>query len=261
MDVGATFISNLEPSQTVQPRVGALDDPTMTAQLLLRLDAFTGDSRRDATPAQGGLVLLRLVSLIRVQFVGTFARPSSGTSNRVDGVKGRPKHRGLVDIGRGQQDRQRNALAVDHKMALRALFAAIRWILPGFFAPPGEGTVEASMAARLQSMRSAWPSRSNRTWWRRSQTPAFCQSRRRRQQVMPLPQPNSLGSISHGMPLRRTKRIPVKAARSDTRGRPPFGFGLSGGNKGAMRSHSLSSRYVRIMRPRITQAHGFVRRS
>jgi hypothetical protein len=74
-------------------------------------------------------------------------------------------------------------------MALRALFAAIRWILPGFFAPPGEGTVAASMEARFQSIRSAWPSRSNRTWWRRFQTPAFCQSRRRRQQVMPLPQP------------------------------------------------------------------------
>jgi hypothetical protein len=139
-------------------------------------------------------------------------------------------------------------------MALRALFAAIRWIRPGFFAPPGEGTVEASMEARLQSMRSAWPSRSSKTLWRRSQTPAFCQSRRRRQQVMPLPQPSSLGSISQGMPLRRTKRMPAKAARSDTRGRPPFGLGSSGGNNGATCCHSVSSTSALIWRQRITQA-------
>ena len=37
-------------------------------------------------------------------------------------------------------------------------------------------------------------------WCRRSQTPASCQSRSRRQQVMPVPQPISWGSISQGMP-------------------------------------------------------------
>ena len=253
MDIGATFIANLKPPEAVQPRVRTLDHPTMTTELLLRLHAFAGNSRNDATPAQGRLVLLRLVALIRVQFVGTFPRPSPRAFNRIDGVNCRLKLRRLVDVGSCQHDCERDALAVDHKMALRALFAAICWILPGFFAPPGEGTVEASIAARLQSMRSAWPSRSKRTWWRRSQTPACCHSRRRRQQVMPLPQPSSLGSISQGMPLRRTKRMPVKAARLDTRGRPPFGFGFSGGNSGAMRVHSLSSRDARIMRSRITQ--------
>ena len=34
--------------------------------------------------------------------------------------------------------------------------------------------------------------------------------------------------------------IPVSAARSDTRGRPPFGFGGSGGISGAIRAHNAS---------------------
>ena len=138
----------------------------MPAESLLGLNALAGNPRRDATLAQEGPILLRVISLIRMQLVGTLARPSSGkTLDRIDGVKSGPEHRGVVDVSGSQYDRERDALAVDHKMALRALFAAIRWIRPGFFAPPGEGTVEASMEARLQSMRSAWPSRSSRPWW------------------------------------------------------------------------------------------------
>jgi hypothetical protein len=52
------------------------------------------------------------------------------------------------------------------------------------------------------------------------QTPRCCQCRSRRQQVTPEPQPISWGSISQGMPLRKTKTIPVKQARSSTGGRP-----------------------------------------
>jgi hypothetical protein len=42
------------------------------------------------------------------------------------------------------------------------------------------------------------------------------------------------------MPLRRTKRIPVKTARSATGGRPPFGLRRRFGSSGAIRAHNLS---------------------
>jgi hypothetical protein len=74
----------------------------------------------------------------------------------------------------------------------------------------------------------------------RSQMPSCCQSRRRRQQVMPDPQPSSCGSICHGIPLRSTNRIPVRRARSETRGRPPFGRGGRAGRSGAMSPHNGS---------------------
>lgn len=59
---------------------------------------------------------------------------------------------------------------------------------------------------------------------------------RRRQQLVPEPQPISAGSTSHGRPDFSTNRMLVSAARSDRRGRPPFGFGRSGGRS---RDHRL----------------------
>jgi len=67
----------------------------------------------------------------------------------------------------------------------------------------------------------------------RSQTASCCQSRRRRQQVIPDPQPSSFGNICHGIPLRSTTRMPVTPARSGTGGRPPFGRGGEGGRSGS----------------------------
>jgi hypothetical protein len=97
-----------------------------------------------------------------------------------------------------------------------------------------------SRHARLQSIRSAAPKRSRSVRCSASQTPASRQSRSRRQQVMPEPQPSSWGSHSQGMPVFSTKMMPVRQARSAIRGRPPFGLGGSGGNKGWMISQSSS---------------------
>jgi hypothetical protein len=47
-------------------------------------------------------------------------------------------------------------VGVDQKMALRALFAAIRWVLARFLAP-GAGTAAESSATRSQSMRFLLP--------------------------------------------------------------------------------------------------------
>jgi hypothetical protein len=99
---------------------------------------------------------------------------------------------------------------------------------------------QLSTTARDQSMRSSRPSQSRSAKWIRSQTPARCQSRRRRQHVIPDPHPSSCGSICQGMPLRRTKTMPVRHARSETRGRPPRGRRGRIGKKGSTRSHNGS---------------------
>ena len=46
-------------------------------------------------------------------------------------------HLRIVHVRGAHQDRERDAVGVDHKMALRALFAAIRWVLARFLTPPG----------------------------------------------------------------------------------------------------------------------------
>jgi hypothetical protein len=188
-----------------------------------------------------------------VQFVGAKSGPTSRTWNGWHTIQQVIQDLGVVNVGSCQQQGQRNALAIDEKMVFRARFAFVRRVGSGFFAPFFAATVAESTAARLQSISPARPSVSKNNWCRRAQTPAACHSLSRRQHVIPLPQPISLGSISHGMPLRSTNKIPVKTDRSDTRGRPPFGFGFSGGNTGATCSHSLSFRRGRILHPRITQ--------
>lgn len=96
---------------------------------------------------------------------------------------------------------------------------------------------------RDQSIRSAWRSLASRTSCSRSQTPAVCQSRRRRQQLMPLPQLVSRGSRSHRRHVCRINSMPVRTARSSSGLRPGYRErrGLGVGSKGSMSAHNSSS--------------------
>ncbi|MGC0327104.1 hypothetical protein RKD23_000094 [Streptomyces sp. SAI-170] len=57
---------------------------------------------------------------------------------------------------------------------------------------------------------------------------------------MPDPKPSSWGRYSHWMPVCRTNRIPHKACRSATRGRPSTYFGGGSGSNGSISDHSSS---------------------
>lgn len=240
MDVITSLVANPEPPEAVDPGEGSFTDPSMATEAFLGLDATSSDPCCDASLAQSHPTASEVVALVRMQLERTLAWSTSGSLDRSDGIYHLLEHHAVVDICRRVPDRERDAVPVDHNMALRARFAAIRWIRAGLGPPPGAGTLAESSDARDQSIWSAVPNRSRRARCRPSQTPASCQSRSRRQHVTPLPHPISWGNISQGMPLLRTKTMPVRAARSGTRGRPPFGFGGSGGNNGSMISHSSS---------------------
>lgn len=75
------------------------------------------------------------------------------------------------------------------------------------------------------------------TWHR---TPARCESRGPRQQVMPDAQRNSRGGIDQGMPDLSTSEMPVTAWRSPTGGRPLFGRAGRLGRSGATGVHRSS---------------------
>ncbi len=139
-----------------------------------------------------------------------------------------------MHVGRREGHDQQDALLIDEQVVLGARLAPIRQVRPGLRAPFLAGMLALSRPARPQSIWSARPRRFNSTWCSRFQ------SRRRRQQVTPLPQPISWGSISHGIPVFNTKMIPASAARSGTRSRPPLGFGGSGDSSGWITSHSSS---------------------
>src|SRR5919204_5380958 len=249
MDVGPALVADREPTVLGQPSQRPLDDPAMPSQALAALDALARNAHLDVAPPQGPATARNVVRLVRVQLVRAFAGPSTGALDGGNAVQQGLKDGGLVLVGLREHHRERDAAAVDHKGALRARLAAIRRMRAGRRAPFFAGMRALSMLARLQSIWSASPKRLRRTCCRRAHTPACCQSRKRRQQVTPLPQPISSGSISHGMPLLSTKMIPVKAARSGTRGRPPLGLGGSGGKSGAIVSHSVSLTNGLLIRP------------
>jgi len=176
-----------------------------------------------------------------MQLLGTL--PRSAPTRTLDGLYGVDElfedHR-VVHVSRGHDHRQRDTPSVRNKVALRALLSFIRRIRCGFWSPLLAGIEAESSEARSQSICSASPRRSRRTRCNLSHTPASCHSFKRRQQVMPDPQPISWGSISQGIALFRTKTMPVRAARLSMRGLPPWGFGGSGGRSASMVSHSSS---------------------
>ena len=141
-----------------------------------------------------------------------------------------------MTVRSGQFDRQGNAVTIANQMALAATLRPICWIWPSQHPPKTARTEQLSTTARNQSI---WPSResqSSNAKWLKSQIPFCCQSRSRRQQVIPKPQASAFGSIRQGIPLRSRKIMPARQVRSVRRGRPPCGLGDGIGRRGSIKS-------------------------
>ena|SRR5215469_6556991 len=157
---------------------------------------------------------------------------------RRDGIHERKCFLRVVTVGTGEVKGEWNAAAIADQVSLGTKFCPIGRIGTGLL-PPKTALIELpSTTARDQSILFERTSQSNATKWINCQIPAPCQSRKRRQQVIPEPHPSSRGSISQGMPLRNTNKIPTKHVLSARRGLPPFGFGFETGMKGSISSHN-----------------------
>jgi hypothetical protein len=241
VDVVPPLIANREPTVLGKPGQCAFHNLPVLPQLLAALLTLPRYPRFDAASAERFAALLGVVGFVSMQLSRTLARAtSSRTLDRLYGVHQLLQDRAVVDVSSSENYRERDPVSVRHKVALRARFSLIRRILASFLAPFLAGTLAESREALSQSISSASASRSSNIPSSSCHTPASCQSFKRRQQVEPEPQPISLGSISQGMPLFSTKTMPVRAARSGTRGLPPLGFSGSSGNRGSLVSHSSS---------------------
>jgi len=241
VDVVAFFVAHAQAAELEQPSEDAFHDATMFTQSTAMFRVSFGDDRFDAALAQRlADFCLRVVRAVGIDFRGALSSPAARTLNRRDRIDQRQRLLAVMDVRAGVEQRQRDPLAVAHNMPLRAIFAAIGGIRAGKRPPKTARTEQLSRIAWSQSISSASPSSSNSRRQICSHTPIMCQSRSRRQQVMPEPQPISCGKYSHGQPVRSTKRIPVNALRSGTGGRPPFGRSFFAGNNGSMRNHNSS---------------------
>ena len=152
VDVVAPLVADDQPAHLVQPGDGSLDDPAVPAQPLGGLDPRPGDAALDPPAAEHALVSSRAVALVGVQLLGPPARPPTLATHGRNRIDQPLQHRGLVDVGRRGQLRERDALAVRDQVPLRPRLAAIRRVRAGLVTPFFAGTVEASMAARDQSI-------------------------------------------------------------------------------------------------------------
>lgn len=233
MNVGAAFVTNPEAAELVQPTQGTFDNPAGFTQATAVRSSAAGQLVGDAALLQPAMMRGTAVGAIPLHGRRSLARATDFSPHGRDGHHERLELAAVMHVGRRQQDAQRQALGIGAKMMFAARFAAVSRVRSRLKPPKTARTLLESTTARDQSIRSATCKRRSSSWWSFFQTPALCQSRKRRQQVMPLPHPNSCGRSCHAMPLLRTNKIPVNTARSGTRWRPGnlarrFFFGSSG---------------------------------
>ena len=239
-DVEPPFVADGQAPEAREPRQGAFDDPAMAAQTLAAVDAASGDPRGDAPPPSGPAAAVKVVGLVGVEFGRPSARAAHALPDRRHRVDQGGEAPAVVLVRRTERKGERDAVRVGENVALGGGLAAVGRVRARRLAPLLAENEALSSAARDQSTAFARPSRSSSTRWSLAQTPACCQSRSRRQQVIPDPQPISRGSRSQPMPVRSTNTMPSRQARSGTRGRPPLGLGGSGGRSGSISRHRAS---------------------
>ena len=150
MDVSTSFVADNETAHLVEPGEGMLHHAAMLAQALARFDPRAGDAALDPPISQQLLIPARAVAFVGVEFSRALSRMPHLSSDRRNGIEQKSKETRLMDVGWRDQLGEGNALGIDHKMALRARFAAIRRIRAGVRSPFFAGTVEAPAEARLQ---------------------------------------------------------------------------------------------------------------
>lgn len=247
MDVCTFFIAHTQASMLVKPPDGAFDVPSQDAEPASVFGIASCDKRTDIAFKEFGTVRVGIVGPVRHDDIGFATRSAAFAAygrNRVDQGN---QLGDVMLVGAGNDNGKWNALSVRDDVMLGAGFASIRGIWAGLSPPKTARTLEESTIARDQSIWSAPCSLANKASWTRCHTPRECHRARRRQHVIPQPQPISFGNNSHGIPVRNTNRIPVNAIRLGTGGRPRVWGGLTGGRSGSMSFHNSSGNTARAI--------------
>ena len=215
------------PFDPVQPGLG---DPAMYTQPAPVRRVAPGEYGLDMTLAQPLSVCFRVVASVALHALRTATRSTPFTPYPWDGVDQCLQLRDIVGIGTGQQGGQRDPMRICDHVVFASRFRFVCRVWPRFGPPFSARKGALSTTARDQhspedctgSIWSAACNRASRTSCKRCHTPAACQSRKRRQQVIPLPQPISCGKSSQPIPVLSTKTIPVSALRLSTGLRPGY---------------------------------------
>jgi len=238
-----SFVTDLEATKLMQPSDRTLDDPTGFSQAAAMFGIAFGNDRFNGEGAQQPAMRLGVVGTVTLNRLRALSGSARFASNRRNGLNQRQKLRHIVGVGPGNYARERDALRVGENVVLAPRLTAIGWVRSSFFPRCMARTDELSTTASARSSWSRRRSSAKSTSCKRCHTPDSCQSLSRRQQVTPEPQPISWGSISHGIPLLSTNRMPLNASRWPTGLRPAYcrlRFSC-GGSNGSISFHKASS--------------------
>lgn len=233
MNIRSTLITNSQSTKLVQPSKGTLNYPTSFAQTTAISSSSFSQQRLDIQKSQNQPVWLRIITSITLNNIRSFSRTTLLTGYWRNCLNQRDKLSDIMTVCTGDSCRQRNSIGISYYMVLTAIFTSVCGVWACFLPPKTARTEAESITAREKSILSAFRNLLSRMRCILSQTPAFCQSRSLRQQVIPEPHPISFGRCSQPIPVFSTKRMPVRAARSGMWFRPGyrnllFFFGISG---------------------------------
>jgi len=156
--LGFAVIAAYQTAVAGQPGQACLDDPAVPAQSLGGLDALAGDPHLDATPADLGPQGSDVIRLIRVEFLRSLAWPAALAPHRDDRLQQRQEELGVGDVRTGDQDGERDPVAVAEDVELRARLAPADRVWPRLIPPFSARTLIASATALDQSISPITPS-------------------------------------------------------------------------------------------------------
>ena len=196
--------------------------------------------RQDAASSQPRSDCVRIVAAVSHHTIWTTARPSPLALEWKNRIHQRQCLLRVVSVGAGQSNRERHTSPVADQMTLAPALGPISGIWTGLVtAVDGpDGTTVHDRPRPVNLIGACQPIQQRKVHQIPNARPLpIAQAPPARH---PRPAPSSCGSICQGMPLRRTKTMPVRHARSETRGRPPCGRRGRIGKRGSTRSHNRS---------------------
>ena len=245
MNIITFLIAYPKSSVLMKPRLTSFDYPTIYTQSASVLASTLNEQRKDSPFAQLLSMRFAVISTITKSNIRSLKQSANLTGNWWNTIYQRHQLRNIMSICAGKLYRKRDTIGIGYQMVFRAFFAAIRGIWACFCPPKTALTEVESTTEREKSILSASLRLFNKVLWILSHTPACCQSRSLRQQVIPEPHPRSCGKSSQPVPVLSTNspdKSGFRTALSDRRFRPGyrnllFFFGITG----SMISHNLSS--------------------
>ncbi|BDU77134.1 hypothetical protein METESE_20920 [Mesoterricola sediminis] len=217
VDLGPPFVADHEAPEGLEPCEGPLDYPTMLAKLLCGFHPAPRNAGEHAPDSAGHPAAAEVIGLVGVQFPETPPGAPTTMAKPWRGIDQLLEWNRVMLVRRPHQHRHRDSIGIGDQVVPGPVLPSIRGVRADRLAPLFALMLEASRAPRSQSIRPASFNSSSRIRRRSSHTPRSCHAWRRRQHVMPLPQPIS------------------------------FGFGAGGGSSGAMRFQSSEGKISRAI--------------